>query len=249
MLQQERAGRLRPGHRQDAHSVREFVEKAFAETGVKLRWQGEGLSEKGFETGTDRVLVEIDPRYFRPTEVDVLLGDASKARKKLGWTHKTDLAATLRGDGARGSRVGRRGEAAECRIAVPFSLAGKSVWVAGHRGMVGSALSAPAGRRKLRSRDGRRDSVDLTRQGETERWVSETRPDAIFLAAAKVGGILANDTYPADFLYDNLMIEANILEAAHRAHVAKADVPRLELHLSKTRRSADQGGRAPDRAA
>ena len=60
--------------------------------GVKLTWRGEGVSEKGIETGTERVLVEVDPRYFRPTEVDVLQGDSSKARKKLGWTHKTDLA-------------------------------------------------------------------------------------------------------------------------------------------------------------
>jgi GDP-L-fucose synthase len=87
--------------------------------------------------------------------------------------------------------------------------------------MVGSALV-----RRLAGEDCEiltvgRDSVDLTRQGETERWISEARPDAIFLAAAKVGGILANDTYPADFLYENLMIEANILEAAHQAKVAK----------------------------
>jgi len=104
---------------------------------------------------------------------------------------------------------------------VPFGLTGKRVWVAGHRGMVGSALV-----RRLAGEDCEiltvgRDSVDLTRQGETERWISEARPDAIFLAAAKVGGILANDTYPADFLYENLMIEANILEAAHQAKVAK----------------------------
>ena len=74
------------------HSVRSFVEKAFAETGIELAWRGKGLNEKGIETDTDRVLVEIDPRYFRPTEVDVLQGDSSKAQKKLGWTHKTDLA-------------------------------------------------------------------------------------------------------------------------------------------------------------
>lgn len=104
---------------------------------------------------------------------------------------------------------------------VPFSLAGKRVWVAGHRGMVGSALVRRLASENCEVLTVGRDSVDLTRQGETERWVSEARPDAIFLAAAKVGGILANDTYPADFLYDNLMIEANILEAAHRARVAK----------------------------
>jgi GDP-L-fucose synthase len=66
-----------------------------------------------------------------------------------------------------------------------------------------------------------RDEVDLTRQAETEGWIADRKPDAIFLAAARVGGILANDTCPADFLYDNLMIEANILRAAHVMNVAK----------------------------
>ena len=85
-----------------------------------------------------------------------------------------------------------------------FSLAGKRVWVAGHRGMVGSALV-----RRLASEDCEiltvgRDAVDLTRQTETEAWIAEARPDAIFLAAAKVGGILANDIYPAAFLYRKL---------------------------------------------
>ena len=75
------------------HSVRSFVEKAFAEIGVHLQWEGQGLAERGLEVGTGRVLVEIDPRYFRPTEVDVLQGDPSKARKKLGWAHQTSLDA------------------------------------------------------------------------------------------------------------------------------------------------------------
>ena len=104
---------------------------------------------------------------------------------------------------------------------VPFSLTGKRVWVAGHRGMVGSALVRRLTGENCEVLTVGRDGADLTRQGETERWISEVRPDAIFLAAAKVGGILANDTFPADFLYDNLMIEANILEAAHRCHVSK----------------------------
>ena len=103
----------------------------------------------------------------------------------------------------------------------PFDLAGKRVWVAGHRGMVGSALVRRLGRENCEVLRVGRDSVNLTRQVETEDWVAEARPDAILLAAARVGGILANDTYPADFLYDNLMIEANILEAAHRFNVRK----------------------------
>jgi GDPmannose 4,6-dehydratase len=73
----------------EAHSVREFVEKAFAQVGKTIVWQGSGVEEKGIEKSTGRVLVEIDPRYFRLTEVGTLLGDASKAQAKLGWRHKT----------------------------------------------------------------------------------------------------------------------------------------------------------------
>ncbi len=68
-----------------AHSVREFCEKAFLETGVVLEWKGKGVDEKGFDGKTGKVLIEIDPRYFRPSEVEYLLGDPSKAKKKLGW--------------------------------------------------------------------------------------------------------------------------------------------------------------------
>ncbi|MFA7431470.1 MAG: GDP-mannose 4,6-dehydratase [Rhodospirillaceae bacterium] len=73
----------------ETHAVREFVELAFAEVGRTIAWTGAGVEEKGIDTATGQVLVEIDPRYFRPTEVDLLLGDATKARQKLGWTHTT----------------------------------------------------------------------------------------------------------------------------------------------------------------
>jgi GDPmannose 4,6-dehydratase len=75
----------------EAHSVREFVEKAFACAGRKIEWQGKGKSERGVEAGTGRVLVEVDPRYFRPTEVDYLVGDPSKARRQLGWHHRVSF--------------------------------------------------------------------------------------------------------------------------------------------------------------
>ncbi|WP_163874994.1 GDP-L-fucose synthase [Rhizobium laguerreae] len=102
-----------------------------------------------------------------------------------------------------------------------YDLSNKKIWVAGHRGMVGSALV-----RRLQSEEcnvitATRREVDLKRQDEVEKFVGATRPDAIILAAAKVGGILANDTLPADFLYDNLIIEANIFEAAHRNDVGR----------------------------
>src|SRR5713226_4712859 len=75
----------------ESHSVREFVEKAFAHIGRTIVWRGTGPDEKGVDTTTGQVLVEIDARYFRPTEVDFLLGDPSKARAKLGWRHKTSF--------------------------------------------------------------------------------------------------------------------------------------------------------------
>jgi len=71
----------------ESHSVREFVELAFREVGIRLEWRGCGMDETGIDAGTQRVLVKIDRRYFRPTEVDHLVSDPSKARQKLGWRH------------------------------------------------------------------------------------------------------------------------------------------------------------------
>lgn len=73
----------------ETHSVREFVELAFKEIGIYLEWRGEGLNEKGIDCSNGKVRVAIDPRYFRPTEVDVLLGDSTKAKRLLGWEAKT----------------------------------------------------------------------------------------------------------------------------------------------------------------
>jgi GDP-L-fucose synthase len=106
-------------------------------------------------------------------------------------------------------------------VSVAYSLEGKRVWVAGDRGMVGSALVRRLAREGCEILTASRGDADLKRQVEVEAWMSRVKPDAIFLAAAKVGGILANDRLPADFLYDNLMIQANIVEAAHRAGVGK----------------------------
>ena len=69
----------------EMHTVREFCTKAFSVAGIELRWEGSGVDEKGIDTATGRVLVEVDPKYFRPAEVEQLLGDPTKARTKLGW--------------------------------------------------------------------------------------------------------------------------------------------------------------------
>ena len=80
----------------EMHSVREFVERAFAVTGREIVWRGRGIDEVGLERGTGRVLVRVDPRYFRPTEVEALVGDPAKAREVLGWSHRTTFPELVR---------------------------------------------------------------------------------------------------------------------------------------------------------
>lgn len=100
----------------------------------------------------------------------------------------------------------------------PYSLKGKRVWVAGHRGMVGAALCR---RLELEDCEILTCDFDLRVQSKVENWLRDNRPDVIVIAAAKVGGILANQEAPADFLYDNVMIEANIIHAAAHAQIEK----------------------------
>ncbi|NYZ25041.1 GDP-L-fucose synthase [Azospirillum sp. ROY-1-1-2] len=100
-------------------------------------------------------------------------------------------------------------------------MRGKRVWVAGHRGMAGSAIVRRLEREDCEILTVGRDRVDLRRQEAVEGWMADARPDAVFLAAATVGGIHANDTRPAEFLYDNLVIETNIIHGAWKAEVGK----------------------------
>jgi GDP-L-fucose synthase len=102
-----------------------------------------------------------------------------------------------------------------------FPLAGKRVWVAGHRGMVGSALVRRLASERCEVLTVDRTNLDLRDQATTFDWVRDNKPDAIFLAAAKVGGILANASAPGTFLHDNLAIATNVIEAARRARVGK----------------------------
>jgi GDPmannose 4,6-dehydratase len=80
----------------ETHSVRKFIELAFRHVGVEIVWQGSGVAEKGADAKTGKVRVEIDPRYFRPTEVDLLIGDPSKAKRALGWEHSVKLDGLIR---------------------------------------------------------------------------------------------------------------------------------------------------------
>ena len=103
----------------------------------------------------------------------------------------------------------------------PYALKGKRVWVAGHRGMVGSALVRRLSQEDCEIVTAGRNSVDLRDSEAVKRWMADAQPQAVFVAAAKVGGIHANNSYPVDFLYDNLMIEANVISAAQNRAVEK----------------------------
>jgi GDP-L-fucose synthase len=102
-----------------------------------------------------------------------------------------------------------------------FQLEGRRVWVAGHNGMVGSALVRRLKSERCEILTIDRKTLDLRRQAEVEDWIAANRPDAVFIAAATVGGIAANASRPAEFLYDNLSIAANIIQAAARSKVSK----------------------------
>ncbi len=107
------------------------------------------------------------------------------------------------------------------KVDPPFALAGRRVWVAGHRGMVGSAIVRGLAGEDCEIVTVGRAEVDLTRQQAVEDWMAEARPEVVFLAAAKVGGILVNDTHPAEFIYENLAIETNVIHTAWRTGVTK----------------------------
>jgi GDP-L-fucose synthase len=102
-----------------------------------------------------------------------------------------------------------------------YTLRNKRVWVAGDRGLVGSAIVRRLQGEGCEIVKAPRESVDLRRPDQVEGWMADVKPQAVFLAAAKVGGIYANDTRPAEFIYDNLMIQTNVVEAARRTGVEK----------------------------
>ena len=102
-----------------------------------------------------------------------------------------------------------------------FSLQGKRVWVAGHRGMVGGAIVRRLAAENCGVLTATRNELDLTRQADVGAWMADKKPQAVFIAAAVVGGILANDTRPVDFLTDNLAIQNNVISTAHKIGVEK----------------------------
>jgi GDP-L-fucose synthase len=102
-----------------------------------------------------------------------------------------------------------------------FDLSGKRVWVSGHRGMVGSALVRRLESEKCTMLTASRGELDLRRQEDVEKWMATHKPQVVYVAAAKVGGIHANNSLPAEFIYENLIVEANVIHTAYKVGVEK----------------------------
>ena len=163
MLQQDRARRLRARHRRGPHRCASSSSAPSPRSAASIDWQGKGVDEKGIDRRTGKLLVEIDPRYFRPTEVDHLLGDAAKAQREArlaphapaspSWSPRWCAADLDRSVASTATASSRQRPSSACRDARAFDLAGKRVFVAGHRGMVGSALVRRLARERLRDAD------------------------------------------------------------------------------------------------
>ena len=202
----------------EQHSVREFCELAFRYVGFELYWQGEEENEKGIDRKTGKVLVEVSPDFYRPTDVVNLWGDPSKARRELGWNpRKTSFEQLVKiMVDADMAKVAVERASAHVRTNLAEYLEGHremmeknaKIYVAGHRGLVGSAIWENLERKGYENLVGRtHKELDLLDGIAVKRFFDEEQPEYVILAAAHVGGIMANSKYRADFIYRNLQIQ------------------------------------------
>ena len=251
----------------ETHTVREFVERAFADGRPQHRLARQGRRRDRASTRkTGKRPGRRSTRAIsaRPRSTCCSATRPRRTRSSAGSTRRrfdelvremveADLDRSTR-EQARATRDRHDGEPTRIRA---LRSHGKRVWVAGHRGMVGSALVRRLAREDCEHPDRRpRGELDLTRPGRGRALAgARASREAVFLAAAKVGGILANDTCPAEFLYDNLMIETNVIDAAHRRPASRsccssarpASIRKLAPQPITRGRAADRPARADQR--
>jgi len=201
----------------ESHTVREFVETAFGMQGYDIKWQGSGVNETGVDSRTGRTLIIVHPRYFRPAEVEQLLGDCSKAKAVLGWEPETSFRCLVE-------------DMVKTDCGYIRALSGPSVSPGKHRllvtggtGLVGraiqecvSALAMADQCYFLSSRD-----CDLTNADAVNKLFDEFKPTKVIHLAAEVGGLFKNMRNQSTMLQNNLCMNQNVINASHKHGVQR----------------------------
>ena len=253
MLQQDEPRRLRDRHRRAALRARVRREGRRRTSACASSGAISGEDEIGFDARSGHTVVRIDPRYFRPAEVDTLLGRCLEGASRAQLEADAQFRRAGRGDGGGGRAAGpaRRARGARRAIERPSPSSGRRRMETSPAASTSPAIadsSAPPS-----SAAAARWASTTCSCARARSWICATsdavndffaaeRPEYVFLAAGRVGGIHANDSLPADFIRDNLLIATNVIDAAWRNGTQKAAVPRLELHLSEARASAAARG-------
>jgi len=209
----------------ETHTVREFVEESSKYFGFDIIWKGEGLDEVGIDRKSDKVIVRIDKAYYRPAEVELLIGDASKAKKLLNWEPKVKFKELVKIMSDAELNGEKREDFSKINSLSKHTFGDDKhakVFVAGHRGLVGSAIV-----RKLQAEGfdnlllKTKEELDLTDGEAVKNFFAKEKPEYVFLAAAKAGGILANRDFAGDFIANNLQIQNNVIHNSYLNGVKK----------------------------
>jgi len=216
------------------YSVRQFVVLSAKELGITLEFKGNGIDETGVVVAVEGdnapsvkvgdILVSVDEKYFRPAEVETLLGDPSNSREKLGWVPEITFQEMVAEMVKHALIAQSVMPCLNCMVMMSLChwndkyiiLNKKSlIYVAGHRGMVGTAIVQQLEKQGYTNLITRTHAeLDLCDQVAVRKFFTNNKIDGVYLAAARVGGIHANNTYPAEFIYQNIMIEANVVHEA-----------------------------------
>ena len=215
----------------EMHTVREFATLAFREVGITLCWEGQGVDEKGIDTQTGKVLVEVDPKYFRPAESGTIAGRPHQSKNTAGMGIRGrpvfERVGTHHGRARHEiceETVFKKQRALNELLNFQTTMLDKNakIYVAGHRGLVGSAIWKNLEEKGYTNLIGKTHTeLDLLDGVAVRRFFDEEQPEYVFLAAAFVGGIMANSIYRADFIYKNLQIQQNVIGESFRHGVKK----------------------------
>ena len=195
------------------HSVRQFVELAFKFISIEIVWEGEGINEKGINKVTNQILVEVDSKYYRPTEVESLLGDPSKAKAKLKWNPNETSFEKLVEKMVK-SDIKYIEHEKDLKQSHGDINHNSKIYIAGHNGMVGQACLQIL-KNKFNNIIGQTSKqLDLRNQQDLDNFINKENPDLVINAAGRVGGILYNINNNFSSIIDNSLIGLNLIRSS-----------------------------------